>query len=50
MSFDLNLLKQEIHELKRDKEHANQEICKLKAQTFKIPVIKMQNYSQNKKE
>ena len=49
MSYDLNLVKQEIHELKRDKEHANQEICKLRTQTFKIPVIKMQNYSRNKR-
>ena len=53
LKCDLESAKQEIHELRRDKEHMSidlkQEICKLKAQTFKIPVIKMPNYSRKKK-
>ena len=57
LRHDLDLAVKEIHELRSDKEHmsfdlnlAKQEICKLKTQTFKIPVIKMQNYSRNKEE
>ena len=55
VSSHLDHAVKEIHELRRDKEHMSfdlnlvkQEICKLKTQTFKIPVIKMQNYSRNK--
>ena len=54
-SSHLDLAIKEAHKLKRDQEHmsfdlnlAKQEICQLKTQTFKIPVIKMQNYSRNK--